>query len=265
MIEVWIEGVGVYAPGLVGWEQASAVLAGRQPYRPDAPPKLAPALLPADVRRRTTEHIRLAVEVASEAVRHAQADGAELWSVFATSESDGSISQNICEEVAKDKPEVSPTRFHNSVTNAPAGYWCMAVQAQTPSTSLSAFDASVGAALIEAGVQVSVERCGLLLVVHDTPYPEPLHSTRPIGAIFGAALVLTPARSPRSLARLVVAIEPRLHAPSRMADGSLDGLRTSNPAARSLPLLAALARRDTAELFVPYVHSQSVRLTVSPA
>ncbi|MBS1246066.1 MAG: hypothetical protein H6R47_265, partial [Proteobacteria bacterium] len=111
------------------------------------------------------------------------------------------------EEVARLVPEVSPTRFHNSVTNAPAGYWCMAVQSYTPSTSLSGFDASVGVGLIEAGVQVGAERCSVLLVAHDAPFPEPLQSVRPMSAIFGAALVLAPARSARSLARLMVAIE----------------------------------------------------------
>jgi len=265
MIELWIEGVGIYAPGLVGWEQAAPVLAGQQPYAPVEPPKLSPALLPADVRRRTTGHIRLAVEVAGEAVHHAQADPAALWSVFATSEGDGAITHNICEEVAKALPEVSPTRFHNSVTNAPAGYWCMAVQSQAPSTSLSGFDVSFGAGLIEAGVQVGAERCSVLLVAHDAPFPEPLHSVRPMSSIFGAALVLAPARSARSLARLVVAIEPTLHTLSRMSDAGLDGLRTGNPAARSLPLLAALARRESAELFLPYVHSQALRVGVQPA
>ena len=281
MIEAWIEGVGIYAPGLVGWEQAANVLAGRQAYVPSDPPRLAPALLPADVRRRTTDHVRLAVEVAGEAVRNAQADAAALWSVFATSESDGVISHNICEEVAKDVPEVSPTRFHNSVTNAPAGYWCMAVQSQAPSTSLSGFDASVGVGLIEAGVQVATEKSSVLLVMHDTPFPEPLHSVRPMSAIFGVALVLVPVRSARSLARLVVAIEPTLHALSRMPDAAqgcastasagcagaaagLDGLRTGNPAARILPLLAVLARREAAELFLPYVHSQALRVNVQP-
>ena len=264
MIEVWIEGVGIYAPGLPGWEQAAAVLAGREPYVPSEPPKLAPALMPADVRRRTTEHIRLAVEVGAQAVRHAQADAATLWSVFATSESDGAISHNICEEVARETPEVSPTRFHNSVTNAPAGYWCMAVQSHAPSSSLSGFEASFGAGLIEAGVQVSVEKCDLLFVAHDVPFPEPLHSARPMSAIFGTALVLAPARRQHSLARLTIAIEPTLQAMSRMSEAGLDGLRTGNPAARALPLLAALARREAAELFVPYVHSQALRLTVTP-
>jgi len=264
MIEAWIEGVGIFAPGLVGWEQATGVLAGRQAYAPSEPPKLAPALLPADVRRRTTEHIRLAVEVASEAVRHAQVDAAALWSVFATSESDGAISHNICEEVAKEIPEVSPTRFHNSVTNAPAGYWCMAVQSQAPSTSLSGFDASVGVGLIEAGVQVAAEKCRVLLVAHDSPFPEPLHSARPMSALFGTALVLAPARSAHSLARIAVVIEPALRALSRLPDAGLDGLRTGNPAARVLPLLAALARRESAELFLPYVHSQALRVTLEP-
>ena len=264
MIELWIDGVGIYAPGLIGWEQAAPVLAGQQPYAPAVPPKLVPALLPPDVRRRTTDHIRLAVEVAGEAVRNAQADAAALWSVFATSESDGAISHNICEEVTKPVPEVSPTRFHNSVTNAPAGYWCMAVQSQAPSTSLSGFDASVAVGLIEAGVQVETEQSSVLLVTHDSPFPEPLHSVRPMSAIFGAALVLAPVRSANSLARIVVAIEPTLHALTRLADADLDGLRTGNPAARILPLLAALARRESAELFLPYVHSQALRVNVLP-
>lgn len=262
MIELWIDGVGIHAPGLIGWEQAAPVLAGEQPYVSAVPPKLAPALLPADVRRRTTEHIRLAVEVAGEAVRNAQADAAALWSVFATSESDGAICHNICEEVAKAVPEVSPTRFHNSVTNAPAGYWCMAVQSQAPSTSLSGFDASVGVGLIEAGVQAGTEHCSVLLVTHDAPFPEPLQGVRPMSAIFGAALVLAPVRSANSLARIEVAIEPTLHALTRLADAGLDSLRTGNPAARVLPLLAALARRKSGEVFLPYVHSQALRVTV---
>lgn len=265
MIDFWVEGVGIYAPGLVGWEQAAAVLAGRARYSPESPPKLAPALLPADVRRRTTDHIRLAVEVAHEAVRHAQVEAVELASVFATSDSDGAINHNICEEVAKDKPEVSPTRFHNSVTNAPAGYWCMAVQSRAPSTTVCGFDASVAAGLLEAGVQVRTDGNRLLLVMHDAPFPEPLHSARPMTAPFGAALVLAPEQSQRSLARVSLAIEPSLHALSRLADAGLDGLRTGNPAARALPLLAALARREHGELFLPYVHSQALRVRVSAA
>ena len=265
MIEAWIDGVGIFAPGLVGWEQAASVLAGRIPYAPAATPKLATALLPADVRRRTTEHIRLAVEVGGEAVRNAQADASALWSVFASSESDGAITHNICEEVARETPEVSPTRFHNSVNNAPAGYWCIAVQSRAPSTSLAGFDASFSVGLFEACAQVNAEQQNVLLVAHDTPLPEPLNSVRPMSAIFGAALVLTTQRSARSLARVAVAIDPQASSFSRMPDAGLDGLRTGNPVARCLPLLAAIARRAQADLRLPYAHSQALRVLVEPA
>jgi hypothetical protein len=104
----------------------------------------------------------------------------------------------------------------------------------------------------------------VLLVAHDAPFPEPLHSVRPMSALFGAALVLAPARSVRSLARLALAIEPALMAPTRLGDANLEGLRTGNPAARGLPLLAAIARRESGEVLLPYVHSQSLRVTVEP-
>ena len=264
-MRAWIDGVGLYAPGLANWDSAVAVLRGDAPYTAEPSPKLAPALLPADVRRRTTDHIRLAVEVGAQAVAQAGADAAELWSVFASSESDGAITHNICEEVARPQPQVSPTRFHNSVNNAPAGYWCMAVQSRQPSTSLAAFDASAAAGLLEAVAQVGTERTGVLLIVHDTPLPEPLNSARPMTAIFGAALVLTPQPTPRSLAQIELAIAPHAGEPSRLPDAALDGLRTGNPAARILPLLAALARREAADLQVPYVHSQVLQVRVMKA
>jgi len=264
-MQAWINGIGLYAPGLPSWTEATPVLRGERSYTADAAPKLAPVLLPADVRRRTTEHIKLAVEVGGQAIAQAAADGAQLWSVFASSESDGAITHNICEEVAKPQPEVSPTRFHNSVNNAPAGYWCMSVQSNMPSTSLCAFDASVAVGLLEAVAQVMTEHAGVLLVMHDTPLPEPLHSRRPISAVFGAALVMTPERTAKSLARMELAIAPSTGGMSRLPDAGLDGLRTGNPAARSLPLLAALARREAVLLRLPYVHSQALQVTVEPA
>jgi len=263
MIGAWVEGIGIYGPGLVGWDAAAAVLRGDSAYQSGELPKLAPALLPADVRRRTTEHIKLAVEVGTQAVQHAGADGSILWSVFSSSESDGAITHNICEEVARETPEVSPTRFHNSVNNAPAGYWCMSVQSRAPSTSVAGFDATFAVGLLEACAQVAAENQGVLCVAHDTPLPEPLNSVRPMSAIFGCALVLRPERSPRSLARLTLAIEPTLLSPTRLDSAELDGLRTGNPAARGLTVLATMARSATQEILLPYVHSQSLRVTVS--
>lgn len=265
MNSFWIEGVGIFGPGLANWAQAVEVFSGRAAYTPVDVPKLAPALLPADVRRRTTEHIRLAVEVGAEAVRQAEVDAGALRSVFASSESDGAITHNICEEVARDKPEVSPTRFHNSVNNAAAGYWCMAVQSRAPSTSVAGFDASFGVGLVEAVVQVLGENERVLLIAHDTLMPEPLNTVRPMSAIFGCALVLAPQPGAHSIARVTLSVDPTLVAPSRLGVAALDGLRTTNPAARALPLLSAIACRSGGDLVLPYVYAQSLRLHMEMA
>lgn len=264
MKPVYVEGVGVFAPGLVGWGQCAAVLSGRTPYVSVPPPRLVPSLLAPDVRRRTTDHIRLAVEVAGEAVRHAQCDAAILASVFASSESDGAITHNICEEVALAAPEVSPTRFHNSVNNAPAGYWCMAVGSQQASTSVAAFDGTFAAGLLEACMQVVTEQCPLLLVAHDTPLPDPLNDVRPMGSGFGVALVLTALCSPRSLARLEAMPSAEQGQESVLAVPALEALRHANPVARSLPLLAALARQERAHIILPYVGRQTLGVTLEP-
>lgn len=264
MKPVYIEGIGVFAPGLVGWEQCAAVLAGRMPYAPVPLPRLSPSLLAPDVRRRTTDHIRLAVEVAGEAVCHAQCDAAHLASVFASSESDGAITHNICEEVALPTPEVSPTRFHNSVNNAPAGYWCMAVGSQQPSTSVAAFDATFAAGLLEAVSQVLTEGLPLILVAHDTPLPEPLNSVRPMGVGFGVALVLTAQPTARSLARLTLMSPAQDEKESVLSVPELEVLRGANPVARSLPLLTALARQARAHIVLPYVGGKTLGATLEP-
>jgi hypothetical protein len=53
-------------------------------------------------------------------------------------------------------------------------------------------------------------------------------------------------------------------APTKMADAALEGLRRGNPAARSLPLLQALARGDRAELVMEYVSGSRVAISVAP-
>lgn len=264
-MKVYLEGVGIHAPGLAGWEQASAVLAGRTGYDPQPPPRLMPELLPPDVRRRTTEHIRLAVEVAAQAVAHARQDAARLHSVFASSESDGAITHNICEEVARETPEVSPTRFHNSVNNAPAGYWCMAVGARGPSTSIAGYDATFAMGLLEAACQLHTEAEAVLLVAHDTPLPEPLNRVRPMTAAFGAALVLMREPTACSFAVLDIDIAAFDGVEPVMADAALDGLRRGNPCARGLPLLAAIARGACVEVVLPYVAGRVLRVIVEPS
>ncbi len=266
MIDVFIEGIGVYAPGLVGWRESAEVLSGRLPYRAVAPPRLSPSMLAPDVRRRTTDHIRLAVEVAAEAVGNAGREPGSLASVFASSESDGQITHYICEEVVKDRPEVSPTRFHNSVNNAAAGYWSMAAGSRAPSTSVAGFDGTFAVGLVEACVQLATgSEEALILVAHDTPLPEPLNSVRPLVASFGVALVLSRDRSPRSMMKLAVSLPESIGEETGVVDPGLEALRIGNPAARALPVLVAVAQAEaSARIVLPYARGRSLEIATRP-
>jgi hypothetical protein len=255
-IRVAVEAVAVLGPGLANWAAARAVLAGDEPYRA-APLVLEPPihLSPAE-RRRAIPSVKLALAVGASAVEQSSYDPATLPAVFASSGADGDTISAILAALVTPAREVSPTRFHNSVHNAPSGYWGIAMQSRESVTSLSGYDASFTAGLLEASVQAVCGGRPILLIAYDLPYPEPLNSARRIGASFGTALVLSPAPSDRAFADLTVrmaVIQPGKS--SRCADRGLEDLRRGNPAARSLPLLAVLAARSTAEVRLDLSHS----------
>ncbi len=163
-----------------------------------------------------------------------------------------------------DGREVSPTRFHNSVHNAPAGYWAVATGSCEPSTSLCAYDTSFVAGLLDAAAQATVDDRPVTLVAYDLPYPEPLNFVRPIENLAGLALVLTPWRTDNSLARLDIASgEPGMN-PTAMADARLERLRSGNPAARGLPLLATIASEHSATICLEEPAGTCVEILVEP-
>lgn len=263
-MRVFVEGVGLRGPGLNGWQAGRTALAGVEPYVPA--PAVVPAseLLPAAERRRTVATVKLALAVGSEAFAGAGRDPATAATVFTSSGGDGETVHQIFEALASPEREVSPTRFHNSVHNAPAGYWSIATQSREPSTSLGCYDASFPAGLLEAAVQVTVDARVVALIAHDLPYPEPLHAARPIGAPFAAALVLTPSATERSLACMDIALTRDDVAATTMEEAALEALRAGNPAARSLPLLAALARAAVQSIVFDYVAGNRLVVTTAP-
>jgi hypothetical protein len=263
-MRVYVAGIGLAAPGLPGWAASVAVLAGSAAYVP-APAVITPSqLLPAAERRRASLPVKLALAVGQEAFAHAAIDAATTATVFTSSGGDGENIHRICETLASPEREISPTRFHNSVHNAPAGYWSIATHAREASTSLAGHDASFAAGLLDATAQVSVDGVAVALIAHDSPYFEPLNGLRTIAAPFGVALVLTPAPGPHDVAMLDVEFAGQPAAPDTMADAALEALRTGIPAARSLPLLAALARGREAALVIPYQAHNHLRVRVMP-
>ena len=260
-LTAYIEGIGLLGPGLADWPSSQAILAGQQPYQPHKTVLPPPALLPAAERRRSGAIVKLTLATGLEAVTAAGLNAASLPSVFSASGGDGENCHNICEMLASNDRQISPTRFHNSVHNVAAGYWSIATGAMTTSSVLSAFDASFCAGLLEALTQVMVDHTSTILLACDTPYPEPLYRARPIPDAFGVALVLAPERSAQALAQISVGLTDA--SADRLDDGALEALRSAIPAARGLPLLCAIALRQDGRVVLDYLGSTRLAVDIT--
>ncbi len=245
----WIDGIGLRGPGLAGWFASIDVLAGRAPHDAKPTALMPPSALPPAERRRVGKGVKVSLEVGFEACLHADRAAASLASVFTSSSGDGDNCDAICRELA-DERLISPTRFHNSVHNAPSGYWGIASGSMHPSTSLCAFDDSFTAGLDDALSQLACGVDAVLLVAYDAPYPEPLRAARPTPDSFAIALVLAREPGPRTIARIECDVLSTRLPPTAMASATLEDCRTYIPAARALPLLAAIARGVNDETLV---------------
>jgi len=275
-----VEGIGFLGPGLDGGN-AVAVLTGRSPYvrQPTIVP--IPEGLPPAERRRLGLVVKLALNVGLQAISNAGIEADALPAVFASSGGDGQNCHEICQGLANDERSISPTRFHNSVHNAAAGYWSIATRSRAASNALCAFDWSFAAGLLEAMTQVVVDQTRVLLVAYDAPYPQPLFAKRPIPEAFGVAFVLAPLRNDalgaappggaigagadeltQSLGRLTLELSDS--PADRMGNADLEALRASIPAARALPLLQKLAQRKAGVVNIEYLDGRSLSVEVVP-
>lgn len=262
MIRVGLNAVGVYAPGMEGWAMTRSLLLSGSSYDPFQslqPPK--PEVLPPNERRRTTALIKLALQAAQEASDNYRGDPSALATVFASSGGDLEIVDRILTSLELAGSPVSPTHFHNSVHNAPAGYWSIASGSRAPSTSLSAFDASFSVALLESAIQVTTNEQAVLMVAYDLPPPQPIYPFRPLLAPFAVALVLVP-EAQASLAGLSID-SVASGTQTAMADPGLEQLRGGCPAARSLPLLEALAKGDASALHLPELPGRGLDIEIA--
>jgi hypothetical protein len=262
-MRIYLEGVGLCGPGLDGWAASIAVLTGAQTYIPAAT-RIPPCdLLPANERRRAVTTVKIALAVGQEAFTTAARNPAETAAIFTSSGGDGGTIDDILTVLASPNRELSPTRFHNSVHNAPAGYWSIATGSRAASSSLCCHDDSFAAGLLEAAVQANVENCAVALIAYDVCYPAPLGLVRPIGAAFATAMIFTPAETSSSFAAIDLQLTAS-SAASVVAPAELEALRQNTPAARSLPLLAALAAELAADISLSYLDDMTLMLQITP-
>jgi hypothetical protein len=262
MNELYVYGIGLTAPGMHTWVEGAAILRGDKLYESTELPAFTPHLLRPNERRRTTALIKLALQVAEQAVENSEVAAESLCSVFASSEGDIHIVDKICDALTQPDRPVSPTHFHNSVHNAPAGYWAIATNCQRPSVSMSSGPGSFAGGLLEAAGLSAVEQCPSLMLSYDLPAPERLKSVIPIEEAFGCGLVIGSESREHSLAKIQLSLNTDEE--TTLDDNALEALRLSNPAAQGLPLLQAIACKHTQTVVLPYLDGQTLSVTCSP-
>jgi hypothetical protein len=256
-----IVGIGLLGPGLPDWSRGQALLRDASQWQRSATEVPAPQRLPATERRRAGNVVKASIVVADQALAMAGLDAAGLATVFTSSTGDPLNCHLLCEALAAPERLVSPTRFTNSVHNAPAGYWHIAAASRAPSTSLAAFDASFAAGLLEAAVQCAASGSPVLLVACDVPYPEPLHAVRPVADVMAVALLLA-STGGRGLA---IDITDGTAVATRCVAPGFDDLRRGLPGARALPLLLALAEPGPGSLTLQGLDGMGLALHIAAA
>ena len=266
MTSLRILGVGLCAPGMEDWASARPVLRGECPYAARPLAKLDVPMLPVTERRRVNATSRLAIHAAMQAVAHLPAEErVRLPSVFASADGDGVVLATTLDALAQQPVTMSPTLFHNSVFNAPSGYWTIASQATAPSITVSAGAGTFAAGLLEAGMQTLASGMPVLYVACDIAFPESLRAVAVDGSAFACALLLGPSTSVATGGGHVTGWDQPL--PSRPPPAvpalRIDHFR-GNPAAAALPLLEAIARGTAASVGLPYLDDVSIELAYVP-
>jgi hypothetical protein len=264
-IELSVEGIGFWASGLPDWDAARAfVIDGVLPANVAAKP--APQLLAPNERRRAPDSVALALEVAQSACAMAGRDPRTLASVFASTHGDLAITDYICDTLAGAPETLSPTKFHNSVHNAAAGYWTIGTGCMAATTAISAYDCSFAQGMLEAATQSREAGGPILLVVYDGESRGPLGEIAFSRGLLAGALILNADVTGHEVdgGARKLRLSLRTNA-TQIPGGALHARYAGNAMAQMLPLFEALVHTRAASIAVRASPRQSLRVDVSEA
>jgi hypothetical protein len=262
---LYVNGVALWSQRLPGWERARAILAGLEPAPQEPAPRPVAELLPPTERRRAPDTVAVAMEAALSACKFAQLSPASLPCVFSSMHGDLAITDYMCATMASTPTLVSPTKFHNSVHNAAAGYWTIAADCTRPYTSLSAGELSFGAGLLEACVQALTGNENVLLVAYDIDARGPLAPVAASKGLLSVGLIVSPQRAPQALAQFELEIVSAAGLTPSRAKPENAALVAGNSTESCLPLIEALALGGTHHLLCLATPTLGLKLHVEAA
>lgn len=262
---MYIQSIGLAGSGFNNWEQAKMILNSEESFSIDPTDAYKITILKPNEARRTSTTIKIALQTAEESLSNSSFQADQLFSVFVSSDGDPNILQSICQELATADKFVSPTQFHNSVHNAPAGYWSIGQQSMQGINSIACGDCSVAGALIEADSLLQAGEDAVLVVCFDLKSPTPLDSARNITYSLSSSMIVTRESTIDSLfsaeLKLLSAKSAEI---TPIADPVLEELRVDSPAATGLPLLKSLAGKVSDQLTLPYSQALSLQVNLTP-
>ncbi len=234
-----VSGIGAWGPGFSDWEALKARLDGAPAPDELTVERPAPACIPPRERRRAPLSVKLAVAVAEQACERAGVAPADTVAVFASGMGDMDITDYMCRTLASDEPLISPTKFHNSVHNAPVGYWSISQGAKLSSNAVAGFRHTVPVSLLEAATQCLVEDVPVVWACQDIASPAPFRDFTDITEACAFGLLLEPCVA-AGAGDLEFSVQAGDGAWPAVSTPSLAALYDNNPTARLLPVLELL-------------------------
>ena len=260
MADINIVGVGVWCDFFSNWDEFCSALAGGAASQAAT---LRPELIPAKERRRAPLSVKMAIEVMDQACRMSTLVPSEVATVFASVNGDVEITDYLCRTLDTAPRTVSPTRFHNSVHNAPIGNWAIATHCKLPANAMSAYLHTTSMAFLEGAIQSLEENMPVLVCVQELAAPDAIKpicdSEQPIST---AVLLAPPGYCGEELASVRFDVRnERSVDPNAPQILGVDW--SGNLGAKFLPLLAALTTPGCTELRLPISASSSLSLAIS--
>lgn len=254
-MRVNILGIGAWGPGFCSWPELVSLLRQEMTTADTsaldwtvANPK--PAVIPPNERRRAPLTVKLPVETSWQALTESGLSAAEVCCVFSSGLGDTEITDYMCRELTTELKQLSPTKFHNSVHNAPAGYWTISTQCMKAANSISGYRYSAGLGLLESLSQCCIEQQPVLISLYDTACTPAFEELFGNDLSLSLSLIAVPHTATSSdapygtlEARVIAAPMP---APNTLPP-NLPMQLSNNPAADALNLLRLLALPTSAQ------------------
>ncbi len=240
-------GLGAWGPGFANWEQLREHL-----LAPESATALPPAtnpspqVIPANERRRAPLPVKMAVEVSGQALAASGLASADVACVFGSGLGDTEITDYMCRELTTELKQLSPTKFHNSVHNAAAGYWTISTGCMKSANSIAAYQQTAALALLEGAIQCVQQNEPVLITLFDTPAHASYRQIFDCDQPFAAALLICPADYAANGPLLTFDTDAQGTPPEGIPQHpELAALYQQNPAARVLGLLNLIAAAKT--------------------